>query len=231
MGSNGTINASITSCPQVPVPPKSVHQGLPNLYSRYSNGDLVKFTYPENAIDYNLVCNLESKTVNMTLTGGSGTWQRTAANPTNTLWSTSSNNLNFYFYQAGQTATFRFNGINSCGNVTQYFSFKAKTCSGTCDQYAISPNPSSSTLNIIVPNIPAPCGSTTFATEQAEQIESIVSIRSFKVYDAHGQVKRSNEFKDGVKATDIDISDLHKGLYFLEISDGNHIEIHRFIKD
>jgi hypothetical protein len=238
MGSSGTITASFTNCPGITTITKAVHEGLPYLASKYSDGNLVKYTWPGNPVNYNSVCNLIRKTVDMTTSGGSGTWQRIAANPTGTSWSSSGNNVTFYFYQVGQTATFRYTANNSCGTVAQDFSFKSVTCGGGgCTQFTVSPNRSANTVRITAPppNIPAPCGSTSRLepqeTIQPEQAKSKPSIQSIAVYDFNGQAKRSKQFTTGTTDADIDISDLGKGVYIMVVSDGTVIETHRIIKE
>ena len=99
-------------------------------------------------MSYKTVMNVEGSTSNV--------WQRIAANPSNTSWAQDGNNISFYFWAVGQTATFRLTSGNACKTSVYDFKFKSVNCSSDpCSQYQVSPNPSSSELNVV--NIPAPC--------------------------------------------------------------------------
>ncbi len=216
----------------------NVGNKTPSLAATYDDGGLVRFTLPNNPpYYYNSVYNLTTKKVDMVTSGAGspGSWQRIAASPTNTSWSKSGNRLTFYFYQVGQTATFRFTASNGCGTVAQDYSFKSINYSGGgCNQFSVSPNPSKNVVSITapLPNIPAPCATTTqSSTEQIEQADSNLSIQSIGLYDADGQLRRFKQFDNSTKSAEIDISDLRKGIYFLKISDGTYTESHRIIKE
>ncbi len=215
---------------------KTFWVGRPLLAATYSNGDLVRFTNPGDPLYYNSVSNLIEKEVEMVSSGAQGSWQRIAANPTNTDWSASGNVLTFYFFQAGQTATFRYTASNTCGSISQDYSFKSASSSGGggCNQYSVSPNPSQNVVNIVapLPNIPAPCpGATAASTELVEQADNNLSIQSIGLFDGDGQLRRFKEFPIDTKSVDFDISDLRKGVYILKISDGTYIETHRIVKE
>jgi hypothetical protein len=235
----GTISAQVVSCPGAVVPSKQVWIGIPLTNARYADGALIRFTEPNNPIEYNNVCNLLSKEVVVKLDGAtSATWTRTAANPTIASWTPSTywsagqlkSSLRFYFFQVGQTATFRLNASNSCGSRIQDFSFKSINCSGNgggCPTFAVSPNPSSNTLSIIVPNIPAPCPDPTTALQSTEQ----VNIKAAYLYTIEGQLVKEVQLRDKTKRVDIDITDLKENVYILKIYDGTKIETHRIVKD
>lgn len=168
---------------------------------------------------YNNVCNLQTASTNMIVNGTpSVNWSQLASNPSNTSWYQSGNNINFYFYNVGQTASFRINASNSCGLTSYDFGFKSIDCSGGgggCNLiYALSPNPAAQTLTI-TPSIPAPCGVTTLQTESVNGFISVI--------DNQGIIKKHINYKHIAK-TEIDVSDLKNGTYYLEIYDGNSTE-------
>ncbi len=232
-GNTGFVSVNMTGECVSKIVTKNLWVGSPSLNATYSNGDLVRYTWPNDPLYYNSVPNLTSKTVKMVSTGAQGSWQRIAANPTNMDWSPSGNNLTFYFFQAGQTATFRYTASNTCGSISQDYSFKSTGSSGGgCSQYSVSPNPSNVSVNIAapLPNIPAPClGSTAASTELVEQADSNLSIQSIRLYDSNGQLRRFKEFAIGTKSVDLDISDLRKGIYILKVYDGSYTETHRVV--
>ncbi len=231
---SGTLTFTINTPCGTPVQvSKTFWVGKPSLAATYSNGGLVRYTWPGDPLYYNSVSNLIEKEVKMVPSGASGSWQRIAANPTNTDWSASGNTLTFYFFQGGQTATFRYTASNTCGSISQDYSFKSTGSSGGgCSQYSVSPNPSNVSVNIAapLPNIPAPCpGSTAASTELVEQAGSNLSIQSIRLYDSDGQLRQFKEFATGTKSVELNISDLRKGVYILNVSDGLYTETHRVI--
>jgi hypothetical protein len=239
---NGTITFNVrTGCRATPAQvSKTFWVGKPLLAGSYNDGGFVRYTNPGESPYYNQVPNLIEKKVDMVCSGAKGSWQRTAANPTNTDWNVLSNQLRFYFFQAGQTATFRYSASNACGTTAQDYSFKSVSSSGgggggDCTQYTVSPNPSKNNiLNIASPgpSIPSPCGSTNISTaETSGQTESNLFIQSVGLYDSNGQFKRAEEFAQGTTSASLDISDLQKGVYIVKISNGDYIETHRIIKE
>lgn len=233
-----------TSCRPTPAAvSKTIWIGAPYLSSILGTGELVRYTVPGEEYFYNPSCNLISQTVKMTTSGASGAWSRVTANPTNTQWSISGNNVSFYFYATGQTATFKYVASNTCGTITQYFSFRSVNCGGGggCEQYSVSPNPSRNTISIVAPNIPAPCGTVNTisntlmengATSEVEQqTTSGQTIKSITVIDSKGVVKMIKKYDDDLASIELDISGWPIDVYILKISDGNKTEIHRIIKN
>lgn len=167
--------------------------------------------------NYNNVCNQQSYTTSILVDGASSvTWSRIAATPSNTSWSQSGNNINFYFYNVNQTSVFKINASNSCGNTSYDFGFKSIDCSGGggggCNLvYTVSPNPVGQTLTI-TPSIPAPCIVT--PSLQTENINGTIS-----VFDNQGILKKRVNYKH-ISKTDINVSDLKNGTYHIEIYDG-----------
>lgn len=186
-----------------------------------NNGQLI--TYSST---YNTVCKYVSYQTVTDLSGStSNLWQRIAANPSNTSWGQINNNITFNFWAVGQTATFRLNSANSCGNYIYDFKFKCVTgSSDPCSQYQVSPNPSSTELNVV--NIPAPCDGAMQSSNRSEK-KTTSSIQPVMLYDSNGESVRSEEFLDGTQEATLDVSGLRKGLYILKISNGSSTETHR----
>lgn len=207
---------------------KDLWVGSPLLAAQYSDEGLVRFTNPTDPLYYNNVPNLIEKRVDMTSSGAQGSWSRIAANPTNTTWSVSNDQLRFYFFQVGQTATFRYTSANTCGSISQDYSFKSVSSSGGgCNHYSVSPNPSSSAVEIVAPNIPAPCGTAPYAASSLEQSESSLTISTVDVYTLDGQLRYSKRFEDKPKMVTLDLKELRNGVYILKISGGTLLETHR----
>lgn len=180
----------------------------------------------------NNVCNLVQYTTAVSGDGNtSTTWTRTFASPTNTSWSVNNNNVNFYFWAAGQQATFRVTFGNNCGTTSYDFRFKSITCSNDpCSQFAVSPNPASTKIIVEVPNIPPPCGiGNPVPLERDDNQRNEVNIRSVILMDAQGQTQNAEQFFIDSKKTELDVSGLKKGLYILKISDGTRVENHHIV--
>ncbi len=165
---------------------------------------------------YNSVCNSQNYITNLQ-TSGTVTWSRISANPTNTSWYQSGNDVNFYFYYVNQTAVFRVNVYNSCGSASGDFGFKSINCGGGgggggggCNAvYSLSPNPSKDKVKI-VPQIPAPC----------PQVATSSKSGYVSVYDQQGTLKKKIKYNFNSEA-EIDVTDLKNGFYIVEINDGN----------
>ena len=127
----------------------------------------------------------------------------------------------------GQTATFRLSASNTCGATVYDYRFRSVSCGTPCSQYSVSPNPSSTEVNIIVPNIPAPCGGTVQTSFQSEQQESQLIIKTVNLYDFNGELMLTMQLENNTKSTKLDLTELPKGVYILKISDGAYIETHR----
>ncbi len=186
----------------------------------------------------NRVCNLTNFSTDMVINGQSSyVWTRPAANPTNTTWSLSGDGFRSYFFAVGQTATFRLSASNSCGATSYDYRFISVSCGSGCSQYAVSPNPSSTEVNIIVSNIPAPCAGatqTSFRSEQVveeKQVENSLTIKTIYLYDLNGELKLTKQLNDNAKDAKINFSELRKGVYILKVSDGVYIETHRIVID
>jgi hypothetical protein len=240
-----TVTAQLANCPSIPVPPLNIWLGAPITEVTINNQPTAFSYYPPEANDtpiYNSVCN-GIETTTSTAFGGTSYlyWQRMAANPYNLGWTTNANGQNviFYFWNVNQTSQFRLTASNVCGSTIKDYYFKSIDCSGGgggCYQYSVSPNPSSTTMSVVVPNSPPPCGSSPMAVQTSESViqteaqpENLRSIQSLTLIDAQGQVKYSQQFSTVIKTVDIDVSKLKKGPYVLLISDGKYHENHRVL--
>lgn len=241
-GTGASVTATVnTGCSSIPLT-KSLYVGLPYANGT-ANGQQIAFSYHSPYVDptytYNMVCSGPLITINMSVDGATsnGSWQRVSANPTNAYWSIlGNNNMEFSFFAPNQTAVFRFSASNGCGTVAKAYYFQSYDCSGGggggCLRYAVSPNPTSTTINVVVPNIPPPCGiapagATTAVTDDESKNE--LSIQSITLIDAEGRNKHSQQYTGKTKKIELDVSDLKKGIYILKVSDGNYSEDHRII--
>lgn len=166
---------------------------------------------------YNNVCNSQNYTTSMQAYGNVN-WSRIAANPGNTSWYQTGNDVSFYFYYPNQTAVFRVSASNSCGTLSYDFGFKSIDCGGGggggggggCNVvYSLSPNPSKDKVKII-PQIPAPCNLTLVTTNRSGFIS---------VFDQQGSLKKKVKYSYNTES-EIDVSNFKDGIYFVEIYDG-----------
>ncbi|MEI9919703.1 MAG: T9SS type A sorting domain-containing protein [Bacteroidota bacterium] len=232
-GSATVAETVATSCGMVQIPPQTVWVGLPSVNGTY-NGQQMAFSYhspiPDPTYIYNTLCSGVLATADMQIGGTSnGSWQRVSANPTNSYWSILGNNIEFSFFAVNQTAVFRHTSSNACGTLAKDYYFKSINCGG-CNQFAVSPNPSSTTISIIVPNIPPPCNSVSALSSTSEgdkEVKNELTIQSVSIIGADGQNKHSQAFTNKTKKFDLDVSALTKGIYILRVSDGSYIEDHR----
>ena len=178
------------------------------------------------------VCNLTTVRALMIITGSAGvSWTKFYSNPGNITWSQEGNNLKFNFYMVGQTAEFRLTVSNDCGSILKEYQFKSIDCSSNCNQYQVSPNPASKSIDIVVPNIIPPCATTTLTSEDFAQpeIQNELSIQSVILVDLQGQALQAQDFSGNAKKASLDISKLKKGVYILKVSGGMYFENHRIV--
>ena len=199
--------------------------GVPNIDGTYNfNGSEspIHIWFGDPFTDYNSACNLQMTTTNMNITGATSVvWTKLTSNPSNVSWGQTGNNLQFYFWNVGQTAVFRVTATGPCGSTYYDFGFKSVDCSGGgggCARYTISPNPAKSTLKIGVPSIPPPCRTFSKISKNSDNTFS-----SVKIYDLQGNLKSYQQFYKA-KSANLDVSRLNTGTYFVEISDGKYIE-------
>lgn len=225
---NGTVTltATFTTCGVASSVSRVITIGIPVVGSNNPPLQL----WNGSTSSYNNVCNLQTTYTNMPVWGASSiSWTRTAANPTNTSWSQSGNNVNFYFWAVGQTAVFRLQASNACGSVINSYGFTAISCGGGggggCgSRYKVSPNPANGYTAVTVVNIPPPCDVKTIT--QAEQ--DALTIKSVRIYDNKGVIKKTAKVK-ALKKYELLLPELKTGVYFIEISDGFYTEKQQLI--
>ncbi|MFY0689120.1 MAG: T9SS type A sorting domain-containing protein [Cyclobacteriaceae bacterium] len=198
----------------------------------------------------NTICKYDPIQTEMTLGGAtSATWSLVTASPSNISWGQNENDLSFYLWQTNQTATFRLTTSNTCGTTTKDYKFKAQSCggSGGCNNpfsFSVSPNPANLKITAEVPitNITAPCPGGLFVSKPEDYEASAFSdlrriyrlpfaIAKMRVYSIDGKEVLYKEFDD-LKKAELDLTDLRKGVYILEIHNAYEVlETHRFIID
>jgi len=233
---NATVTFRNASCGNSIVRSKTVWAGKP-----YVTGYLIGGSSGDEYLAYgtsyqNKVCNLTTFYTDMDIRGQSSyTWSRPAANPTNTTWYQSGDGIRSYFYAVGQTATFRLSAVNSCGTTSYDYRFISVSCGSGCSQYSVSPNPSSTEVNIVVPNIPAPCPGTTQTSFSSEQVEeqdgNPLTIKTVNLFNLNGELMLTKQLGDNTKNFKLNLSELRKGVYILKVSDGVYFETHRIVID
>lgn len=208
-GGEGTVSLTVTSPSGLTATSNIVT--FPWVGKPKINSQIPLAYYPSGG--YNNICNLQTYTTNMIVNGATNvTWERIAASPSTTTWYQSGNNISFYFWAVNQTAVFRITASNSCGTTSYDFGFKSIQC-GTdpCEMdYLISPNPSSSGLITIVPNIPPPCD--TYLSEP--------SIQEVSIYDSNENLKKIKKYREKTTTAEISTSDLVPGVYIVVIDEG-----------
>lgn len=212
-----------------------VNFGLPSIYGNYfTNGQEqpLHIWFGNPSTDYNNACNLQTTYTNMQVSGASSiTWSKVSSSPSNIGWSQNGNNLNFYFWNIGQTAVFKAEAGNGCGTFSYNFGFKSINCSsgggGGCYQYMVSPNPASNSIKVIVPNIPPPCDlSASSGSENSKSLQR--TITEIKIYDNSGNLKKIQK-ENKTKQAKVNLNGLTTGVYIIEIKDGTFIERQKII--
>jgi hypothetical protein len=205
--------------------------GLPYIGGSYFTNGLeqpLHIWFGNPSTDYNNVCNLEYVSTNMQIIAATSvTWSKITSNPGVVSWGQNGNNLNFYLWDLGQTALFKIEATNGCGTSSYDFGFKSIQCggSGGCDQFSVSPNPATNSINIIVPDIPAPCDAVSSGTSKTTTQRTITEI---KIYDQAGNLKKIQK-ENKTRQSTVNLIGFKTGLYVLEITDGNYKERHQII--
>ena len=235
--SDGTVilTADITNaCGGQPITlQKTITVGVPGVGGSYfTNGQNqpLHIWFGNPSTDYNNSCNLQTTYTNMQITGATSVvWSKVSSSPSNISWSQNGNNINFYFWNVGQTAVFKCTTTNACGTTILNFGFKSIDCSGGggCEQFKVSPNPAISSLKVIVPNIPPPCLSA--ANGDSKTTETFKrTITEIKIYDNSGNLKKIQMENKSKQAT-INLTGFKSGVYFIEISDDDYKERQQII--
>lgn len=215
-------NACDNSAPTIT---KAIHIGTPYLVQNaYSTSYNAFNEDPRNnpPVAWNQVCNLQQITTSVLSYGGSSiSWDRVYANPTNTHWEVTNNNVNFYFWGVGQQAIFRASTSNSCGSSSLYFPFMSINCTtDPCEEsLKVTPNPANAM--IMIPPPPPPCESAARAAKAgASTTAASYEIQQVKVYDLNGVLKLTKKIAKGTVNIQVDVSGLKEGVYFIETSNG-----------
>lgn len=213
----------------------SVSQGFPSMGGTYfSNGqEHPLHFYLGDPDDYNSVCNYANDSTKMIIDNASSvTWTLISSNPQQVTYSQKNNDLKFYLWSINQVAVFEITASNGCGSLSNDFGFKSKNCSaggggggggGGCPQFTVAPNPASGTLNVVVPNIPAPCDPPPVSSVPLAQKTVSHSITQIKIYDNSGNLKKSKSVNKAKQAS-VDLTGLKAGVYLVEIYDGTYKE-------
>jgi hypothetical protein len=237
-----TLTATVSNAcgtSPVAVSKSNIVFGLPWVDGGYtSNGNYYPISFYTEPPDIpNVICTGQTATTQFTPSPETIVqWSRVSANPTNTTWSQSGNNISLYFWGPGQSATFKMTATNACGVIVRYFAFQSQDCSGGgggCEQYQVSPNPAVGSINIVVPNIPPPCdppvlestSSNKTATATTANTRTITEVR---LYDDMGTLKKVKKAKN-VKRLSMNVAGLKPGVYFIEIADGSYTERQKLI--
>ena len=122
------------------------------------------------------------------------------------------NNSFWFTLSAGQSITVNFSGTGCSGTTIATRSF---TVSG--HHYIVTPNPATNTFTIS-PNTQSGNPKTLNAQESSG------GIRLVTITDVTGVVRQSQSFAGNTNTVQMNVSNLPRGNYFVEISDGNHIE-------
>lgn len=138
-------------------------------------------------------------------------------------WSQGGNNLSINFKALNQIGEFVLTATNTCGTANKYYTFQAINCSQARtannaivalneEQVKLSPNPARDQVTITI----AKNSLQTAVHEQADNTITLV-----KVYDVLGRLRKQQRFNNRPSAT-INTSDLNNGIYFVEITNGQH---------
>jgi len=221
------LTATVIDCIQTyPAVTKTIALGQPSVLT---GSTPLAYWYGNPSTDYNEVCNYQTFYTDMNITGATSVaWSRIAASPSNTSWSQSGNNINFYFWQVGQTAVYRINASNACGSTTNDFGFKSINCSGGggggCEQYKIASNPVRGSMKVMVSNIPPPCP---LRPAKHDNIVEL-SIAEIRLFDHLGRLKQVYKEK-GAKEATINLTGYKPGIYIIEITDGDYKEVKQIV--
>lgn len=207
---------------------KDLWNGKPHIEGQLTTGQHLSYG-PTN----NPVCNLVTYTTDMDILGATNPvlWTKVSSTPPNISWGQNGSNLGSSFWAVGQTATFRITSSNACGNTIYDFPFISISCSGDpCSQFQVSPNPAKGGIEIVIPNIPAPCGLAEPLPETwviEEQVPPESSIVAIGIYSQDGQQIQSKDFTFDQQPFKVDLAGLRRGLYIVRIQKDGYVENHR----
>jgi hypothetical protein len=173
--------------------------------------------------DYNNVCNLQMTYTNLNVQGAASVnWSLLQAVPSQPIvWSQNGNNLNFYLTSIGQTALFRINAGNICGNKIYDFGFKSIDCNGGsgCKYFTVSPNPTTGIVKVSITDKPMPCSK---LIARPKYIDAII------VYDRYSNIVRQ-QLDKMEQTSNFDLVGLKPGIYIIEVRNGAYSERQQLI--
>ena len=231
---NGTVNITAAYGNYIATTTLNVSiQSPPSIGDTYQiNGQQqpMRVWFGNPATDYNNACNLQTTVTNMQISGATSvTWSKVTSSA-NISWSQVGNNLSFYFWGIGQTALFQVSATNTCGTSTYTFGFKSIDCSGggdPCNSYQVSPNPATSSANVIVTNIPLPCDAATQSASKSATPTQL-TITEIKIYDNAGNLKLIQK-ENKAKQAKVNLTGFKTGVYIIEVTDGKYREKQQII--
>lgn len=225
---SGTVllRATVTfpNCNSTGIYEKYIGVGLPTFrgwYNSPTNPVQPMAPFFRNDVS-NPVCYAQQITTSTDITANSSVvWDGTGNDPAQVTWYQQGNNLQFYFYNPFQIAVFRVRITNSCGITSLGYRFNstdAVCTGGPLLRLAVSPNPTSSIINISLKD----------RTAKAQQKE-IIEIR---VVDKMGNVKQKWSYAkgSGIQSRQIDIGNLPTDTYNIMAFDGNGWTVEKIIK-
>lgn len=227
-----TLKASITSsCSANPIiVTKQIIVGAVSLtsgtYTNTFDGSVHQLGYYPGII--NAACTGYDINTNVQFANASAVrWSKVSSSNVCGFYNTS-DGIGFYLYGDNQNAIFQVDAGNGCSSVSKQFQWVSSPCGGGgggCLVYRISPNPSATSVNVIVPNIPPPCS---VAPAAGSKNISARAITEIEIYDNAGNLRKLQKENKSKQAV-INITGFKTGIYYIEISDGNYKERQQLI--
>lgn len=142
--------------------------------------------------------------------------------PPGVTWSQGGNNLSITFKALNQIGEFVLTATNSCGTTNKYYTFQTINCAQQRiasnaitlaeEQVKLSPNPANDQVTVTITK-------SSLQTATHEQADNTITL--VKVYDVLGRLRKQQRINNRPSAT-INTSDLANGIYFVEITNGQH---------
>lgn len=225
-GGNVTLTAAVTdACTGFSIH-KTVAVGTPPIHGSYTVNGVTYGLAEDNGIfePYNPVCFTGNPTLlhtSMDIEGASSvSWSRLY--PTGIgglLWGQVGDSLSVTFRSPTEEGIFQVSATNTCGTNAVLYSFKAHFCS---QPLIIAPNPAA---NMVTISLPATENTSKSKGMQAnaglQETTSGYYIREVSIYDANGSLKMQQQFNEGSRQVQMDISALPPGIYVVQVSNGH----------
>ena len=157
---------------------------------------------------------------NMTIPAGSTVTWSGPANTSEIVWGQSGNNAYIYFSDLNQNIVLNLSVTNSCGTKSINYSFTSvstNSCGIAPLRVALSPNPSSSTMQVSL-------------VDKANETNKR-DISEIRVLDKQGILKQRVKYGKGTKQIRLNISALNADVYTILVSDGQTWTTEKFIKN